>query len=54
VKTQAPVLTSGVLSAIPAAHAAAQRMAVYGQADGFPVRTREFEGLHPDHLGWGE
>ena len=41
---KAATTASGVLSSIPAAHAAAQRMAVYGQANGFPVRTREYEG----------
>jgi len=41
---KAATTASGVLSSIPAAHASAQRMAVYGQANGFPVRTRELEG----------
>ncbi len=41
---KAATTASGVLSSIPAAHAAAQRMAVYAQANGFPVRTRELAG----------
>jgi hypothetical protein len=40
---KAATTASGVLSSIPAAHAAAQRMALHGQANGFPVRTRELE-----------
>ncbi len=41
---KAATTASGVLSSIPAAHATAQRMAVYAQVNGFPVRTRELEG----------
>ena len=41
---KAATTASGVLSAIPAAHASAQRMAIYAQVNGFPVRTRELEG----------
>jgi hypothetical protein len=41
---KAATTASTVLSSIPAAHAAAQRMALYGQVNGFPVRTRELAG----------
>ncbi|MGH8141775.1 MAG: DUF4412 domain-containing protein [Steroidobacteraceae bacterium] len=38
---KAAAATSGVVSALPGARATEQQMAVYGKADGFPVRTRE-------------
>jgi hypothetical protein len=38
---KAAATASSVLSAIPGARASAEQMAVYGKADGFPVRTRE-------------
>ena len=40
---KAAATASDVLSSIPEARATAQRMAVYGKADGFPVRTRELD-----------
>ena len=38
---KAAAAATDVLSAIPMARAAAQRMALYSKANGFPVRTRE-------------
>jgi hypothetical protein len=41
---KASLLATDVLSAMPAARAAAQQFALYGKIDGFPVRTRELAG----------
>jgi len=41
---KASALATDVLSSLPAARAAAQRFALYGKVDGFPVRTREISG----------
>jgi Domain of unknown function (DUF4412) len=38
---KASALATDVLSSLPAARSAAQRFALYGKVDGFPVRTRE-------------
>jgi hypothetical protein len=40
---KAAATASSVLSAIPEARANAQQMALYGKADGFPVRTRQLD-----------
>jgi Domain of unknown function (DUF4412) len=41
---KASAAAAEVLSSLPAARAAAQRFALYGKVDGFPVRTREISG----------
>jgi hypothetical protein len=41
---KASSLATEVLSAVPAARAAAQQFSVYGKIDGFPVRTRQLAG----------
>lgn len=41
---KASAVATDVLSSLPAARSAAQRFALYGKADGFPVRTREIAG----------
>lgn len=41
---KAAAVATDVLSSLPAARSAAQRFALYGKADGFPVRSREIAG----------
>ncbi len=48
---KASAVATDVLSSLPAAHAAAQRFALYGKVDGFPVRTRDIPG---GKTGWEE
>lgn len=45
---KASAVATDVLSSLPAARSAAQRFALYGKADGFPVRTREIAGGKAD------
>lgn len=40
---KAAAVATSALSALPGARANAQEMAVYGKADGFPVRTRQLD-----------
>jgi hypothetical protein len=42
------VVATDVFSSVPAALAAAQRFALWGKVDGFPVRTRELSGGKAD------
>lgn len=41
---KASAVAADVLSSLPAARVVAQRFALYGKVDGFPVRTRELSG----------
>jgi hypothetical protein len=41
---KASAVAADVLSSLPATRATAQRFALYGKVDGFPVRTREVSG----------
>jgi hypothetical protein len=41
---KAAAVAQDVLASLPATRSAAQRFAVYGKFDGFPVRTREISG----------
>jgi hypothetical protein len=45
---KAAAVATDVLSSVPAARAAAQRFALWGKVDGFPVRTRELSGGKAD------